>query len=391
MASSDATTWKRLPCGRTSRTSNVPVRISSPNPSRWPTSMSVRAKLMPATPYRSETSGRVQPPSTGRWLNRTRIATKSVSALTNVPTKSSANESRYWARDRMDAAARCAYVSRAASGSATLDHQAADAGGQHEPAEAEQGERPGELEQERAGQVEAAVLAEEHVDRQLEHRGEREHLDHGPDAAGQEGKGDDRPGEERPDQRRHAQDAAVVEEPERAEVDQEAGREADDRGQRDGDGEGEPEQGVGRQVEAEQELGEQDRGEAAEDRVVGGAAEIGGEPRPLQVHGAAQVDHDVAADDPEGEIVPAPEVRDHEEALDEPDVGERVGGVVAADTGPAGHDGQEDVASHEAEDAVGERARECGATVGRVAPVPADRQLPVGPHGSPLWRSGRQP
>src|SRR5215831_15693609 len=268
--------------------------------------MSVSAKLTPATPYRNATSGSDQPPRTGRWWNRTRIPRNSESAPTKVATKSRANESRYWARDLMDAATRCAYVSSVATGSATLHHHPADAGGEDQAAEAQECQRPGGLEGQRADQAEAAVLAQEHVDRHLQHGGERQRLDHGTRPVGEEGERDDRAAQKRPQQGGNVQDAAIVQEPEGAEVDDEADREAYNGCGDHRDGKGEPEDRVGGEAQPEQELGEQERGQAAEEGVVPGPPEVAGQPRALEVERTAQVDDDVAGHDADREVVPSP-------------------------------------------------------------------------------------
>ena len=72
-----------------------------------------------------------------------------------------------------------------------------------------------------------------------------------------------------------------------------------------------------------------------------GPAEVGGQQRELQVPRPGQVDRDVAAAHPVGELAVAPQQDHGEQPLPEPHVGEAVAGVVAGDAAPLGqHRGQ---------------------------------------------------
>src|SRR5215472_2485464 len=317
-------TWRRPLSGRTRNTSNVPILIIWPSVSSCPTTKSVTAKLMPARPYRNATSGSDQPPSRGRWWKMTRIARNSDTPATTCATKSSPKVSRYWARARMDAAARRRYVVSVASVSATLDHQLPNGRRQQEPASQEKGCGPPCLEGEGTHQVEALVLAQEDVDRDLEEAREGQGQEHAARACRQKVERDQQAGKKGPRQRRHVQDSAIVQQPEGGQVDDEAEAEAQNGCQHHRDGEHEPATRVGRDMQWEQDGADQDRRDSAEDGVEERAPEVAGEPVALEVDGAAEVDGDVAADDPQRELVPAPDVDDHDQALRQPDVGESV-------------------------------------------------------------------
>src|SRR5215471_117333 len=158
----------------------------------------------------------------------TRIARNSDTPATSWAAKSRPKVSRYWARARIEAVARRRYVIRVASRSSTLDHQLPNGRGQHQSAGEEKGRGPQSLEGERAEQVEALVLPQEDVDRDLDDTRERQGLEHPTWAVGQEVEWDQESGKERPGRGGHVQVPAIVEQPEGRQVDDEAKAEAED-------------------------------------------------------------------------------------------------------------------------------------------------------------------
>src|SRR5262252_970603 len=158
----------------------------------------------------------------------TRIARNSDTPATSCAAKSRPKVSRYWARARIEAAARRRYVVSVASRSPTLDHQLPNGRCQYQATGEQKGRGPKSLEGEGAKEVEALVLAEEDVDRDLGDSREGQGLEHPTRAIGQKVERDQEAGEERPGRGGHVQDPAIVEQPEGGQVDDEAKAEAED-------------------------------------------------------------------------------------------------------------------------------------------------------------------
>src|SRR5262249_19276771 len=252
----------------------------------------------------------------------TRIARKSDRPATSCAAKSSPNVSLYWARALIEAPARRRYVVSGAHRSATLNHQPPNGRCQQEAPSPQKAHGPPRLEGNGSEEVEALTLPEENVDWDLKDASEWQSLEHGARALRQEVERDDEAREERPRHGGHVQDSAVVEQPEGAQVDDEAETEAEDRGQHEGGDEHEPPSRVDRDPQREQEATYYERRYAAKDGVEQRSTEVAGEPVALEVDRPAQVDGDVAAHDAQSELVPAPEIGDHDHALRQPDIGE---------------------------------------------------------------------
>src|SRR5437868_3998713 len=109
-------------------------------------------------------------------------------------------------------------------------------------------------------------------------------------------------------------------------------------------------------VEAEEKAADQERENAAEDEVERGASEVEREPVPLRVERAREVGGDRPVADPQRQLVPAEDVNGHDQRLREPDVGHRVGRVVAPDVCAVTEHSQQDVGLDEAEDRVREHS-----------------------------------
>ena len=102
--------------------------------------------------------------------------------------------------------------------------------------------------------------------------------------------------------------------------------------------------------------------------------------QPIRRHRPVEVDGDVTGADPVGQVggrAAAPHHHGHDHRLAEPDVGDRVGGRVAAGVRLLVPQRQVDVADDHAEDAVGEDAGQGGRRVGGVAPEGARRHRDV--------------
>ena len=124
-----------------------------------------------------------------------------------------------------------------------------------------------------------------------------------------------------------------------------------------------------------------ERGHAPEDDVVRRLAVAHTRPPGLVVVGPLQVDDDVAGADPVRHLGVVEHAEDHEHPLGHEREGDRVDGVEAADLGPLGVHGQEDVGEEEPEHRVGEHPGHGGAAVGADARVGGAGDLDVEPHG----------
>ena len=130
----------------------------------------------------------------------------------------------------------------------------------------------------------------------------------------------------------------MVDDPEGRDVVEEAKAEADDDRKEHAEHEGgrEGRRGV---VEVEDERADQERRDAAEDEVERRAPEVERKPVALRVERPREVGGDRAVTDPQGELVPAEDVDGHDQRLRQPDVGDRVADVVAADVRPVAEEG----------------------------------------------------
>ena len=88
------TSWARVPSGRSSMTSNSPVRMYSGSRSTAPTQRSATPNPHAARPKISSTSPPVNPPSELIWVKTTAIANSSMPCPIACATRSSANETR---------------------------------------------------------------------------------------------------------------------------------------------------------------------------------------------------------------------------------------------------------------------------------------------------------
>src|SRR3954468_16161733 len=269
------------------------------------------------------------------------------------------------------------------TGSTTLDHQPLCAATQPESSEPEQHDRPEDQPPENARQFETVVLPEPDVDRRLHDRRERQRMCHVAQPVGKEGKRQHHSREEKRERERDHHHAANVDDPERSHVVEKAKAEAHDHRERDAQ---EKCRGVGGRgvVEPEDERADQEREKAAEDEVVGRAAEVEGEPVALRIEWPGEVGRDRAVPDPERELVPAEHVDGHDQRLREPDVGHRVARVVATDGDAVVVDGEQDVGLDEAEDGVREHPGGRRPGVGGIAAPAPLRNLPVEPHRATL-------
>src|SRR5687768_16216237 len=119
----------------------------------------------------------------------TSTATKSRNENTKTVATNSVNDARYWSSDRSRAPA-----SRSQIASATLHHHAPLGAAQHDPSEREQGNRPEQLERQRADDG----ALEEDLGRQLQRRRERKPPERAAEPVRHERQRDERAGAERP-------------------------------------------------------------------------------------------------------------------------------------------------------------------------------------------------
>src|SRR5919198_5173182 len=161
--------------------------------------------------YSSATSRTLQTPSRCTLWKITSTARKSMNEIMKAPTRSSANDVRYWSCELI-----CAPTSRRQRRtlSTTLHHQLARAEPQRQAAEPEQHERPEHLQREHAGHREAVVLAEPEVDRRLQRRGERQCVGDCPQPGREEREREHQPREEHADRDRQRHNAPHVDQPE---------------------------------------------------------------------------------------------------------------------------------------------------------------------------------
>ena len=111
-------------------------------------------------------------------------------------------------------------------------------------------------------------------------------------------------------------------------------------------------------------------------------AVVEGQARAQWMHGPDEVGGDVAALDPLGKVCIAEDADRREHRLCQPDVCQRVGGVIAADVIARLEEREQDVRLDEAEDGVRENARPRRRRIRGVTAVAADRQLPVEAHAT---------
>src|SRR5690349_8999389 len=138
---SAAASWPSTDSGRSSTTSNVPLRTCWITLSLCPTSRSAVEKPVDAIAKTSTTSTKLSPAIDGTWWKTAKISTKSRPMPSAVPNSSTANEARYVAWPAIPARSSAAYTRV----SATLQHQLPGAAVEDHDRGSEQAGGPGRL------------------------------------------------------------------------------------------------------------------------------------------------------------------------------------------------------------------------------------------------------
>src|SRR4051812_35706230 len=334
-ANSKADSCHSVPIGRTRKASKVPALMCVAANSTWLMNMSPIPKARLDMPNRNATSPTDQPPSELTRPKMTAIARKSAAPTKIWPARKRKNDVRYCRSDRSRAPTSRRYTySPLADRSPTLDHQLLRGACEQHPTDRDERDQPRDLQREHSREVRSRVFAEEHLDRELDHRRERQRARDCFEPGRKKHDREVRTGEELRGDPSDLVRSPYVQDPERQRLQDEPIGAGDAHRECGRHEEGEERLNVRRQPKMKHEGAQHVRRDAPKHEVERRLAVVHRQPPALEVIGTAEIDGHVAGADAFGHLEVAEDADDHQQALRHEHVRHRVGGVETADAPP---------------------------------------------------------